>query len=450
MDAPAGCGTVRLELVDDELLRADPVTTSLQHEALARLLDRPALRKLLDALNGDGEETRIVGGAVRNALLGWPVTEVDCATTAAPEATVRRARRAGFKPVPTGIEHGTITVVVDGEPFEVTSLREDVETDGRHAVVRFGRDFGADARRRDFTMNALSLDARGMLHDYTEGVADLAARRVRFIGDAHTRIREDYLRILRFFRFHAEYADGAPDPKGMEAALSERAGLARLSNERIRAELLKLLAARRAVSVVGILAENGLLTLLLGGVVELGRLARVSAFDHGSPDPVRRLAALAILTPEDADRLREHLRLSNDEHKRLARYAAMLEILKTWALPVDGATVRRLAAEHGLTELVDSLAAIGGEPRPFLKDDASTTLHRLRSGAEPVPVFPLRGADLVAAGIEKGPRIGRLLEQARQAWLAAGCRTDEAAAKALLARILDIASQAAPKPAPQN
>jgi poly(A) polymerase len=416
------------------------VTLSLHHDALTGLLERPALRRLLSALNGDGEETRIVGGALRNALLGRPVTEVDCATTATPDVTTERARRAGFKPVPTGIEHGTITVVVDGEPFEVTSLREDVETDGRHAVVRFGRDFVADARRRDFTINALSLDARGNLHDYTDGIADLAAQRVRFIGDAHTRIREDYLRILRFFRFHAEYADGRPDPEGIAAAVSERAGLARLSNERIRAELLKLLSARRAIEVVGILAEHGLLTLILGGVVELGRLTRVTAIDHGSPDPVRRLAALAVLTLEDADRLREHLRLSNDEHKRLSRYASLLDVLKTWALPIDAAAVRRLAAEHGLVELVDSLTAVAGEPRPVLKDDALPALDRFRSGADAVPVFPLRGADLVAAGIEKGPRIGQLLERARQAWLVEGCRADEASAQDLLARILDAAS----------
>jgi poly(A) polymerase len=165
--------------------------------------------------------------------------------------------------------------------------------------------------------------------------------------------------------------------------------------------------------------------------------------DHGSPDPVRRLAALAVMTSEDADRLREHLRLSNDEHKRLGRYGFMLAILKTWALPIDAATVRRLAAEHGLGELVDSLAAVAGEPRPILKDDALSALDRLRSGVDPVPVFPLRGADLLAAGIEKGPRIGQLLEQARQAWLATGCPTDTAAAQALLARILDAAPDAA-------
>jgi poly(A) polymerase len=231
------------------------VTETLDKQALGDLLRHPRLRLLLEALNGDGEETRLVGGAVRNALLGRPVTDRDCTTTATPHVTMQRAEAAGFKPVPTGIEHGTVTVVVDGEPFEVTTLREDVTTDGRRAVVRFGRDFAADARRRDFTINALSVSRDGRLHDYTGGVADLAARRVRFIGDARNRIREDFLRILRFFRFHAEYGEGEPDPAGLAAAVRERAGLAGLSHERIRTELLKLLAAPGAVETLQRLAS---------------------------------------------------------------------------------------------------------------------------------------------------------------------------------------------------
>jgi poly(A) polymerase len=389
-------------------------------------------------LNGDGEETRIVGGAVRNALLERPVIEVDCATTALPDEVSRRAGRAGFKAVPTGIDHGTITVIVDGDPFEVTTLREDVETDGRRAVVQFGRDFIADAHRRDFTINALSLGLDGRLHDYTNGVADLAAQRVRFIGDARTRIREDYLRILRFFRFHAEYGEGPPDAEGLGAALAERAGLAGLSHERIRSELLKLLVARRAVEVVGILAELGLLTRLVGGVAELGRLARVAVFEAGAAesDPVRRLAALAVMTEEDVERLRERLRLSNDEQKRLSRYAALLVVLKMWPRTLDPAAVRRLVAEHGLDGMVDALAALAGEPRPLMDEAAPEALRRFRAGEEPVPIFPLRGADLLARGLRPGPRIGELLEGARQTWLAEGCPTDEAAAQALLRRAL--------------
>jgi poly(A) polymerase len=350
-----------------------------------------------------------------------------------------------MKVVPTGIDHGTVTVIVDGEPFEVTTLREDVETDGRRAVVRFGRDFVVDAHRRDFTINALSLGLDGTVHDYTGGVADLEMGRVRFIGEARTRIREDYLRILRFFRFHAEYAAGAPDPAGLSAAVRERRGLAGLSHERIRAEILKLLVTRRATEMVPLLAEYGFLSMLNGGVAEFGRMSRVAAFEAQAglePYPVRRLAALAVLIEEDADRLRERLRLSNDEHKRLARYAALLSVLKTWAPPLDGAGIRRLVAEHGIAPLTDALAAVAGEPRPVLSPDALPALLRFRTGEEAVPVFPLRGADFVARGIPKGPRIGALMDLARAAWLASGCRTDPEARAALLARALDLAEGA--------
>jgi poly(A) polymerase len=419
--------------------------TDLHEQALAELLRRPPLRRLLAALNGDGEETRIVGGAVRNALLGRPVTEVDCTSTASPEEVTRRAERAGFKVVPTGIDHGTVTVVVEGEPFEVTTLREDVETDGRRAVVRFGRDFVVDAHRRDFTINALSLGFDGQVYDYTGGVADLAMRRVRFIGEARTRIREDFLRILRFFRFHSEYADGEPDAAGLSAAVRERRGLAGLSQERIRTEVLKLLVTRRAVEMVQTLAEYGFLSLLNGGVAEFGRLARVASYEAAAglePDPARRLAAVAVMVAEDGERLRERLRLSNEEHKRLVRYGSLLPVLKTWTLPVDALAMRRLVAEHGVEVLTDALAAVAGEPRPDLQDDALAVLDRYRTGKEPVPLFPLRGADFVARGVPKGPRIGELMERARTAWLAAGCPSDQAFAASLLDRTLDLAEGA--------
>jgi poly(A) polymerase len=409
---------------------------TLDRRALADLLARAALRRLLDVFNDDAEETRIVGGAVRNALLGRPVTEVDCTTTMLPEAIVQRAKEAGFKAVPTGIEHGTITVIVAGEPFEITTLREDVETDGRYAVVHFGRDFVLDARRRDFTINALSLGLDGELYDYTGGVADLAARHVRFIGDAHMRIREDYLRIMRFFRFHAEYAEADPDPEGLAASGAERQGLAILSKERIRHELLKLLVARRAEDTIRILADHGFLTWLLGGVAEFGRFGRVAAYDKDDPVPIRRLAALAVMVEEDAERLRERLRLSNDEHKKLAAYARLLCLLKTRTLPVDAAAIRRLAADFDIETLGIVLAATAGEPLPIGHADAREALDRLRSGVEPVPVFPLRGADLIEGGVPKGPKVGELLSKARQAWLAEDCRTDEDYARELLTRVL--------------
>jgi poly(A) polymerase len=405
---------------------------------LAELLSRPALKRLIAALDGDGEETRIVGGAVRNALLGRPVADVDLATTATPDTVAARAKAAGFKPVPTGIAHGTVTVVADGAPYEVTTLREDVETHGRRATVRFGRDFRADAQRRDFTINALSVGADGTVHDYVGGLADLEAHRVVFIGEPAARIREDYLRILRFFRFHAAYGEGPLDPAGFSAALAERSGLAMLSRERVRAELLKLLAARRAVEVVQALADSGFAQRFLGVVVELGRFARAVGFEHeegGHPDPVHRLAALAVMVAEDADRLRELLRLSGAEHVRLAAYAGVLARMKSRAQPLDAAAIRRFVAEAGIATVRDVLTATEGEPRPRLTGDGLAAYRRFAAGEEAAPQFPLKGADLVRRGIAKGPEVGRRLDRAHEAWLAEGCPLDAAAT----ARLLDVA-----------
>ena len=288
---------------------------------ILRRLDAAWLREarlshLLAVLDGAGEESRVVGGAVRNALLAEPIGEIDVATTALPAEVIRRAQAAGFKAVPTGIEHGTITVVVHGQPFEVTTLREDVETFGRHAKVAFGRDWKQDAERRDFTMNALSAARDGAVYDYVGGLADVAARRVRFIGDAAARIAEDYLRILRFFRFHAAYGEGALDPAGLAACIAGRAGLDQLSRERVRAELLKLLLAKRAVPAIAAMTEAGLLDRILGGVPLLASHAKMGTLEATlglAPDAMRRLAALAVSVVEDAERLRERLRLTNAE-----------------------------------------------------------------------------------------------------------------------------------------
>lgn len=387
----------------------------LDRDAARALLDRPDLARLLAALDGGGEETRIVGGAIRNALIGRAVTEIDVATTARPDVTTERARRAGFKPVPTGIAHGTVTVVVDGMPFEVTTLREDVETDGRHATVRFGRDFDADAMRRDFTVNALSMGRDGTIHDATGGLDDLAARRLRFIGEARQRIREDYLRTLRFFRFHAEYAQGPIDPDGFNAAIRERRGLDHLSRERVRTELVKLVAAPRAVETLGLLAGSGLLARVTGGVADVGRLARAEGLDA-----VGRLAAALVGVREDAGRLRERLRLSNTEHERLDAYAQVLARLRSSPV-IDAAELRRVAVLHGVQALLDAAAALDGEARPVLDPDARDLLARYRAGREVAPTFPLSGRDLVAEGMPPGPEIGRRLAEARTAWLAAGC-----------------------------
>ena len=233
---------------------------------LAPLRQGP-LARALEALNGGGEETRLVGGAVRDLALGAARPSISTwRPPPRPDEVIRRAQQAGFKVALTGVAHGTVTVIVEGRPIEATTLRQDVETDGRRAKVAFGRDFSADARRRDFTINALSLGADGTVHDYVGGLEDLAAGRVRFIGDADQRIREDYLRILRFFRLSARYARGALDAEGLSAAIRARDGLARLSRERVRAELMKLLAAPRASDVVQTMGECGFLEPILGGL----------------------------------------------------------------------------------------------------------------------------------------------------------------------------------------
>src|ERR1700681_526274 len=239
------------------------------------LADAPWLKsgptaRVLGSLNGDAEEARVVGGAVRSALLQIPPGDIDIATTALPDEVIRRARAAGIKSVPTGIEHGTVTLVIDGQPFEVPTLREDTETFGRKAKVAFGRDWAADARRRDFTINGLSVDAEGVVHDHVGGLEDIAARRVRFIGDPNQRIAEDYLRILRFFRIHAAYGAGEPDRAGYLACISEREGLATLSAERVRLEILKLMVAEGAAGAIAAVVDGGLLLPIFGGVAYAG------------------------------------------------------------------------------------------------------------------------------------------------------------------------------------
>ena len=257
----------------------------------ALALTRGPAGAVLAVLDRDGEEARIVGGAVRNALLGMPPGDIDIATTALPDEVIRRTTAAGFRPVATGIEHGTVTVVADGVPFEVTTLRQDIETYGRRAKVVFGRDWRLDAQRRDFTINALFLSRDGAIHDYVGGGADLAAHRVRFIGDPATRIAEDYLRILRFFRFHASYGEGAPDPAGLAAGIRARERIASLSRERVRMELMKLLVAPRAGPTLAVMTEAGILGPVLGGVPLVGSFTRMEAIEAASglaPDACRR------------------------------------------------------------------------------------------------------------------------------------------------------------------
>ena len=389
-------------------------------------LQQGPLAQLLTVLDRDGEEARVVGGVVRNALLREPLGDVDVATTAQPHEVIRRAEQAGFKTVATGLEHGTVTVVIDSTPYQVTTLREDVETFGRKATVRFGRDWKADAERRDFTINALSASRDGAIHDYVGGRTDLEARRVRFIGEAQTRIREDYLRILRFFRFQAAYGRGAPDPDGLHAAILLRAGLDRLSRERLRMELLKLLVGPHVVPTLAVMAETGILGSVLGGVpllASFANMAKVEAACGLEPDAIRRLGALGVLIAEDAERLRARLRLFNAEYDRLASMAD-----RWWAVdPSAGAqAARALLYRAGPDRYVDRVLLAWARSQAGAADGAWRELATL-PGRWAAPRFPLRAADFLKRGIPKGPALGAALAAAEDAWIAAGFPADEAA-----------------------
>ena len=399
------------------------------------LLTRGPLGEVLRALNGEGEETRLVGGAVRDLILGETRGDFDLATTALPVVTIARARAAGFGVAPTGIAHGTVTVIVEGKPFEVTTLREDVETDGRHAKVLFGRDFRLDALRRDFTINALSLDGEGRLYDYAGGLADLEARRVRFIGDARQRIREDFLRILRFFRFSARYAMGALDADGFAASIAERDGLMGLSRERVRAELLKLLAAPRAGEVVTLVCEAGLLTRLIAGAADPARLRRLIAIEAArgeAADPLPRLAALCLIIREDAERLRDRLRLSNAEYERLASVALSAESLHGSLAPPSLGDLRILLFERGRQGARDAIS-LAHVDSGAAADDARFGFAYRFVGDTPPPELPFSGADIVARGVGPGKRVGVVLKALQANWIRAGFPKEPET----LARLLD-------------
>jgi poly(A) polymerase len=401
----------------------------------AEWLKQAPLRDLLAALDRAGEEARVVGGAVRNALLGEPVGEIDVATTALPEEVIRRVEAAGFKAVPTGIEHGTVTVVAAGRPFEVTTLREDVETFGRHAKVAFGRDWKRDAERRDFTMNALSAEGDGAVHDYAGGLADIAARRVRFIGDADKRIAEDYLRILRFFRFHAAYGEGALDPEGLAACIAARAGLDRLSRERVRMEAFKLVVAKQAVPTLATMTEAGLLEQVLGGVPLLASFANMAKLEAAfalAPDAVGRLGALAVSVAEDAERLRERLRLANAEYERLASMAdGWWQISRRW----DEGAGRALLYRLGRERFVDRVLLAWTRSPEGAADPSWRALVTLPARWS-APTFPLKAADFMARGVPKGPRLGAVLRSAEEAWISAGFPDDAAALAAIAEQAL--------------
>ncbi|MGO4638131.1 CCA tRNA nucleotidyltransferase [Mesorhizobium sp. 2RAF45] len=402
------------------------------------------LQRLLAALAEGGEEARVAGGAVRNTLMGQPVADVDIATTCLPEEIIRRAETEGFKPVPTGIEHGTVTVVAGGKPYEITTLRADVETDGRRAKVSFGRDWKLDAERRDFTINALYADADGSVVDLVGGIADIEARRLRFIGDAEARIREDYLRILRFFRFFAWYGEGRPDAEGLKACARLKDGLAQLSAERVWSELKKLLSAPDPSRALLWMRQAGVLTAALPesekwGIDAIHGLTKAEKDLGWGADPMLRLEAIV---PPDAARMKtlaERLRFSTAESDRL-RYWAISTTVEPKT--TEGELAKRLyrGDRQGVVDRL-RLSLAGARVRAVEDNNAlleAGGFSRLLAFALKweKPVFPLKGADLTALGATPGPKLGEILKNLETEWIEAGFAPDrgallERAAKAL-------------------
>ena len=394
----------------------------------------PAVRRVFAVLTAGGEEARIAGGAVRNALMGLAVGEVDFATTATPDKVIAAAAKAGIRAVPTGLDHGTVTLVVDGTGFEVTTLRQDIDTDGRHAIVRFGRDWDADARRRDFTVNALSVDAAGVVHDPVGGYPDILARRIRFIGDPDRRIAEDRLRILRLFRFHAQVGEGAIDAAGLAATMRGRDGLRELSAERIGQEMRRIVVAPRAAETVAIMQESGALPVVLGGVGYLAQFAAAVRFEAevGAMATVApRLSVLACRIEEDVLRVSARLRLANVERERMmATLAAAASVAALRDVRATRRLLYRLGAERFRDGVVHAFAWSGGA------DSApSLDLYRLPDRWA-VPAFPLGGRDVIGHGTPRGPQVGELLRAVEAWWIDQDFAPDEAALRRRLQQML--------------
>jgi poly(A) polymerase len=383
-------------------------------------------RRVLGALAAGGVAARFVGGAVRDALMGRPVSDIDLATPASPETVTALLQKARIKVVPTGIEHGTVTAVAKPRHFEITTLRRDVEPQGRRAVVAFIDDWRVDAERRDFTMNALFLDPDGTLHDYVGGLPDVKARHVRFVGDPETRIREDVLRLLRFYRFHAQLGRPPADAAARAACRALAALLPTLSAERVSAELLKLLAARDPLPTLALMAEDAVLPIVLPEATRFDRLKGMIAVEP-DPDPIRRLAALVAVDAEGARALARRLRLSNEQRGRLLAMVA-----PAWPLDLSGdARAQRRAlyhlGAHRYRDLVLLKAAEGGAAARR----RVTTLLALGQKTGELK-FPLRGSDVTALRIKPGPRIGELLAELAAWWEAGDFRPDR---KACLAEL---------------
>lgn len=378
-------------------------------------MSQPATKAVMTALGG---QARFVGGCVRDALAGRRVKDVDLATPLKPEEVMALLKAAGLGAVPTGLKHGTVTAIADHKPFEITTLRRDVETDGRHAEVVFTDDWQADAARRDLTINALFADADGTVIDFFGGAADLAAGRVRFVGKARQRIEEDYLRLLRFFRFHAHYGQGAPDAEGLAAASDLAPQLSRISAERKRDEFLRLLAAPDPLPVLQVMRDVGVLKEVLPEALDFTLLGRLIQLAPAS-DSLLRLAALLPRRPGLASDIAAALRLANAERLRLDRLLAPPFAL---SLSDPPKTLRqacyRLGAEVTRDLLLLLAAEQGGAPSAALAIVAKW---------QPL-TLPFKGRDLLQLGLaEAGPAVGKIMEELEAWWIDEDFQPDRSA-----------------------
>ena len=396
-------------------------------------MDDPSVAKLLGALAGAAIVARFVGGCVRNAVLGRVVDDIDVAVDKPPETVMRALEAAKIKAIPTGLKHGTVTAIADHARFELTTLRRDVETDGRRAVVAFTDDWLEDAGRRDFTFNALYADADGTLYDPFDGRADLAAGRVRFIGDADQRIAEDHLRILRFFRFHAWFGKGAVDPAGFDACRRNAGSMRGLSGERVAKELLRLLEAPAPADSIEAMAEAGAFDHWLPECVGSKRLRALIARED-KPDALRRLASLlpsgADATGADAVTIGKRLKLSTQEQVRLG---VMLDAQPALDLAGGAKAWRADIYRQGNNFYADRLLLAVDAP-----GDWRAALGLARSWTP--PELPVSGGDALKLGLKPGPKVGALVEAVERWWIEGDFSADRAACLAELERLVGLSS----------
>ncbi len=388
-------------------------------------LNEPELQKLLSILNANGEEARVNGGAVRNSLLDEPVSDIDLSTTLEPQAVIKRLTSAEIKVVPTGIEHGTVTAVIDGKSFEITTLRSDIETNGRHAVVRFGRDWCEDARRRDFTINALYADADGRVFDPLGGLSDLEKKVVRFIGEPEDRINEDHLRILRFFRFFAWYGHGAPDREGLKACVRLKQSLDLLSAERVWKELRKMLTAPDPARAILWMRQAGVLSVVLPesekwGIDGVPRLLQAENQLGWGVDPLLRLMAMIPQRSGSVEALGVRLKLSNKECKRLENWATSTAPMPNLGLAEFGKILYR-GLQQGIIDAtrieLARLREAGAHDDGALKDAARMDQLLTYAGNWQKPEFPVKGRDLIEKGVKPGIKLGKTLEEMENRWI---------------------------------